>query len=113
MVDERSWGQMELIFSADGYHLRRLLLAPGGRLSLERHRQRSGHWVIVKGMARVKRGPHEFTLHPNESVFIPAGVQRCLENHSASEALEVVEVQIGHSLGEDESEQLDDASQRL
>jgi mannose-1-phosphate guanylyltransferase/mannose-6-phosphate isomerase len=111
-MSERSWGRLEPIFSADGYQLRRLLLAPGGRLAPERHLQRSEHWVIVKGMARVTRGPHEFTLHPNESVYIPAGVQHRLENHSAIEALEVVEVQIGRCLGDDEAEGIDGPDRR-
>jgi mannose-6-phosphate isomerase-like protein (cupin superfamily) len=105
----RPWGQFEVIRSAAGYEVRRLSLAPGGQLSLQRHRQRSEHWVVVKGLARVTRGPHEFTLHPNESVFIPAGAAHRLANHSMSEPLEVIEIQVGGSLGGGDVETLEDA----
>lgn len=92
---------------SEQYLLRSLSVAPGGRLSPQRHHVRSGHWVVVKGMARVTRGPHEFTLHPNESVFIPAGTNHRLENHSADEPLEVLELRVGSDLGEDEIERLE------
>jgi mannose-6-phosphate isomerase-like protein (cupin superfamily) len=113
MVIENPWGQSEVIRGTGDYEVRRLLLAPGERLPLQRHRRRSEHWVVVNGMARVTRGPHEFTLHPNESVFIPAGTQHRLENHSVSEPLEVIEVQVGGGLDEDDVERFQDAGLRV
>jgi mannose-1-phosphate guanylyltransferase/mannose-6-phosphate isomerase len=112
MVSERPWGRFEVIRVTEGYQVKRLSVDPGGRLSLQRHRHRSEHWVVVNGLAHVTRGPHEFTLHPNESVFIPAGAKHRLENHSASEPLEVIEVQVGGYLGEDDIERFEDDYQR-
>jgi mannose-6-phosphate isomerase-like protein (cupin superfamily) len=113
MIGERPWGRFEVIRSAEGYQVKRLVVAPGGRLSLQRHRHRSEHWVVVQGVARVTRGPHEFTLQANESVFIPAGARHRLANLSDDEPLEVVEVQVGTYLGEDDIERFEDDYQRV
>jgi mannose-1-phosphate guanylyltransferase/mannose-6-phosphate isomerase len=113
MTSERPWGRFEVIRSAPGYQVKRLLVSPGGALSLQRHRHRSEHWVIVNGTARVTRGPHVFTLQANESVFIPTGAKHRLENLSEGELLEVVEVQVGDYLGEDDIERFEDAYQRV
>jgi mannose-1-phosphate guanylyltransferase/mannose-6-phosphate isomerase len=108
---ERPWGHFESIEAGERYQVKRLTIAPGGRLSLQLHRQRSEHWVIVRGNALVTRGPYTLTLTENQSIFIPRGTKHRLENpHEA--LLEVIEVQIGDYLGEDDIERFEDAYQR-
>lgn len=93
------------------YQVNHLTVEPRASLPLQVHRQRSGHWVVVKGWARVTRGPHVLDLTENESIFIPAGMKHRLENpHDAP--LEVIEVQVGAYLGDDVLELLEDAYQR-
>lgn len=81
-------------------------------LPLQSHLGHSGHWVVVTGTARVTRGPHVLELTENESIFIPAGMKHCIENLRDA-PLEMIEVQVGASLAEDETERYDDAAQHL
>lgn len=110
MEVEQSWARQETIRRAEGWEIGRLALPPGGQLCLRRYRRHVVHWVVVRGVARVTRGPHRFTLHANESVFIPAGTAHRLENLSADSELEVLAVQVGHRSGGDEFERLEDAA---
>lgn len=110
MAFEQSWGRQETIRRTEGWEVGRLALPPGGQLSLRRYRRHAVHWVVVSGVARVTRGPHRFTLHANESVFIPAGTSHRLENLSVDTELEVLAVQVGHRPGDDELERLEDAA---
>ena len=82
-------------------------MLPGARLSLQKHQHRAEHWVVVSGRAQVTCGDQEFTLEPRGSVFIPAGTVHRLKN-SGSEMLEVIEVQTGSYLGEDDIERFED-----
>src|SRR5215510_9153342 len=110
-VTERPWGSFTSIEHGERYQVKRLSVAPGGRLSLQLHHRRSEHWVVVKGRALVTRGPHALELVENESIFIPQGMKHRLENRS-SEPLEVIEVQVGDYLGEDDIVRFEDAYQR-
>ena len=74
---------------------------PGATLSLQSHKKRAEHWVVVKGNAIVTKGDSVFKLSTNESVYIPIGIKHRLEN-PGKEVLEIVEVQIGSYLGEDD-----------
>lgn len=103
----RPWGYYESVDAGPGFQVKRLFVKPGGALSLQRHARRAEHWVVVSGVARVTRGPEVSTLGPNESTFVPAGVTHRLEN-AGPEPLQVVEVQSGAYLGEDDIERLDD-----
>ena len=98
---QRPWGGYEVIEARPGWQVKKLTINPGRRLSLQLHKQRSEHWVVVKGVATVTRGEEVFDLAVNESAFIPLGVKHRLENKAAS-PLEVIEVQIGAYLGEDD-----------
>ncbi|MFQ5766263.1 MAG: cupin domain-containing protein, partial [Rhodospirillales bacterium] len=80
---------------------------PGGKLSLQSHRRRSEHWVVVNGTARVTRGAETLTLKENESVSIPLGEAHRLENPGKT-PLRLIEVQSGSYLGEDDIVRLDD-----
>jgi mannose-1-phosphate guanylyltransferase/mannose-6-phosphate isomerase len=107
-VTYRPWGQFHCVDSAPGYQVKRLTIHPGEKISLQIHRKRSEHWVVVEGVATVTRGESVFTLAANESVYIAAGEKHRLENRT-SQALIVIEVQTGNFLGEDVIERFEDA----
>ena len=103
----RPWGKYDSIDSEDGYQVKRLTVNPGSKLSIQKHYHRSEHWVVVKGQARVTNGEEVFLLNQNESTYIPAEVVHCLENPGDT-LLEIIEVQIGSYLGEDDIVRLSD-----
>jgi mannose-1-phosphate guanylyltransferase / mannose-6-phosphate isomerase len=82
-------------------------IRPGATLSLQMHRHRAEHWVVVKGIARITRGEDVFLLSENESTYIPVGTVHRIEN-PGSEPLQIIEVQSGGYLGEDDIVRLDD-----
>ncbi len=104
---QRPWGAYEVIEDGDTHQVKRLTILPGRKISLQWHRRRSEHWVVVTGVATVTRGEEFFDLGVNESTFIPVGVKHRLENRTAS-ALEIIEVQVGDYLGEDDIVRVDD-----
>ena len=97
----RPWGSYDSIDQADGFQVKRIKVKPGGRLSLQSHARRAEHWIVVRGTARVTRDNDVFDLHANQSTFIPLGAKHRLENPGA-EVLELIEVQSGDYLGEDD-----------
>lgn len=103
----RPWGSYEGVDIGENFQVKRLVVNPGHTLSLQRHRQRSEHWVVVKGVARVTLDEKSFDMRVNESVCIPIGSKHRLENQS-DEPLWIVEVQCGSYLGEDDIERFDD-----
>lgn len=104
----RPWGLYQSVDAGENFQVKRITVKPGGRLSLQRHRHRAEHWVVVNGEARVTRGAETFTLRENESVYIPAGVVHRLEN-PGDVPLNLIEVQSGSYLGEDDIERLEDS----
>lgn len=103
----RPWGSYEGIGAGDRYQVKRITVKPGASLSLQMHHHRSEHWIVVKGAGRITRGEEVFTLGENESTYIPRGVKHRLENPGKLD-LELVEVQVGSYLGEDDIERFDD-----
>ena len=103
----RPWGSYQSIDAGHRFQVKQLTVKPGARLSLQLHRQRAEHWVIVEGIARVTRGEDVFDLRPNESTYIPVGTRHRLENPGA-EILRVIEIQSGDYLGEDDIIRIDD-----
>ncbi len=97
----RPWGSYDSIDIGDGFQVKRIKVKPGARLSLQSHRQRAEHWIVVRGTARVTRDNDVFELHANQSTYIPIGAKHRLEN-LGSETLELIEVQSGDYLGEDD-----------
>ena len=97
----RPWGSYDSIDQDDGFQVKRIKVKPGGRLSLQSHRHRAEHWIVVRGTARVTRDNDVFELHANQSTYIPLGAKHRLEN-PGSETLELIEVQSGDYLGEDD-----------
>lgn len=108
----RPWGFFDAIDGGDRFQVKRIMVAVGAKLSLQRHHHRSEHWVVVKGTARVTRGEETFLLAENQSTYIPIGVNHRLENVGKI-PLEIIEVQSGAYLGEDDIVRLDDQYGRL
>jgi mannose-1-phosphate guanylyltransferase/mannose-6-phosphate isomerase len=102
----RPWGWFDVLDEETKFKVKRLCVIPGRSLSMQRHNYRSEHWVVVKGKARVKCGGKEVTLCENESIYIPKRQFHQLSNLE-SDLLEIVEVQSGDYLGEDDIERLD------
>ena len=107
----RPWGYYESIDAGDGFQVKRLMIKPGARLSLQRHRHRAEHWVVVSGEAKVTRETEEMHLSANQSTFIPTGAKHRLENPGVA-PLYVIEVQSGAYLGEDDIERFADDYRR-
>ena len=103
----RPWGSYETIDEGDRFQVKRLIVNPGKKLSLQLHHHRAEHWVVVNGIATVTCGEDTFDLKANESTYIPVGTKHRLENRM-EETLEVIEVQSGGYLGEDDIERFDD-----
>ncbi|HRN61530.1 MAG TPA: mannose-1-phosphate guanylyltransferase/mannose-6-phosphate isomerase, partial [Luteimonas sp.] len=97
----RPWGSYDSIDQDDGFQVKRIKVKPGARLSLQSHAHRAEHWIVVRGTARVTRDNDVFELHANQSTYIPLGAKHRLEN-PGSEMLELIEVQSGSYLGEDD-----------
>jgi mannose-6-phosphate isomerase len=104
---ERPWGWYETVFEAPGHKVKRIGVKPGQRISLQRHRQRAEHWVVVLGSATVTVGDSTRVLRVGEHVDIALGDVHRLTNETTS-AVEIVEVQFGAYLGEDDIERLQD-----
>ena len=103
----RPWGSYDSIDMGETFQAKRLIVNPGKKLSLQSHAKRTEHWVVVKGEATVTKGEDVFVLHENESTFIPLGTRHRLEN-ATDEPLEIIEVQSGSYLGEDDIVRYDD-----
>lgn len=103
----RPWGSYEGLENGDNFQVKRLIVSPGKKLSLQMHHKRAEHWVVVSGVATVTLGENIINLQENQSTFIPMGVKHRLENKQ-SEPLEVIEVQCGTYLGEDDIVRFDD-----
>ncbi len=97
----RPWGSYDSVDNGETFQVKRLTVNPGKKLSLQSHDKRAEHWVVVKGVATVTKGEEVFLLHVNESTYIPSGTKHRLENAS-DELLELIEVQSGSYLGEDD-----------
>jgi mannose-1-phosphate guanylyltransferase/mannose-6-phosphate isomerase len=103
----RPWGWYDSIDCGERFQVKRINVKPGGSLSLQRHRHRAEHWIVVKGSALVTKGPETFMLAENQSTYIPIGEIHRLENPGETD-LEMIEVQSGGYLGEDDIERFND-----
>jgi len=107
----RPWGTYEGIDMGDRFQVKRITVKPGGKLSLQMHHHRAEHWIVVSGTAQVTRGDEVFLLSENQSTFIPLGVRHRLENPGTI-PLELIEVQSGSYLGEDDIVRFQDVYNR-
>lgn len=103
----RPWGFYESLDAGEKFRVKRICVNPGASLSLQLHRHRAEHWVVVAGVAKVNNGDKEFLLKENESTYIPIGVKHRLENPGEI-ALEIIEVQSGAYLSEDDIVRFED-----
>jgi mannose-1-phosphate guanylyltransferase/mannose-6-phosphate isomerase len=106
-VVHRPWGSFEGLAQGPRYQVKRILVKPGSSISLQLHNHRAEHWVVVKGTAKVTRGEETILLTENQSTYIPLGVIHRLENPGRID-LEIIEVQSGAYLGEDDIVRLED-----
>jgi len=108
----RPWGKYDAIDSGERYQAKRITVNPGAKLSVQMHHHRAEHWVVVSGTAKVTNGDRTFILSENESTYIPVGEVHALEN-PGKVPLEIIEIQSGSYLGEDDIVRLEDIYGRL
>jgi mannose-1-phosphate guanylyltransferase/mannose-6-phosphate isomerase len=107
----RPWGYYQSVDAGARYQVKRISVKPGGRLSLQKHHHRAEHWIVVKGTAEVTRDDEVMLVHENESVFLPIGSVHRLANPGKID-LELIEVQTGSYLGEDDIVRIEDVYHR-
>jgi mannose-1-phosphate guanylyltransferase/mannose-6-phosphate isomerase len=108
----RPWGWYDSIDLGERFQVKRIGVKPGASLSLQKHHHRAEHWIVVKGTAEVTRGSETFLLSENQSTYIPIGEVHRLRNPGRLE-LEMIEVQSGSYLGEDDIVRLEDTYGRV
>ena len=104
---ERPWGSYTVLEKGEGYKIKRVVLKPKAKLSLQLHRRRSEHWVVISGVAKVTRDEETYLAHTNESTYIPVHTKHRLENPEEV-PLQIIEVQSGEYLEEDDIERFAD-----
>lgn len=107
----RPWGNYRSLDLGERHQVKRIVVKQGGRLSLQKHHHRSEHWIVVRGTARVTVDDTVKTLHENESIYIPIGAVHRMENPGKID-LEIIEVQTGSYLGEDDIIRIEDVYNR-
>tara|TARA_B100000925_G_scaffold278451_1_gene247308 strand:+ start:1239 stop:2636 length:1398 start_codon:yes stop_codon:yes gene_type:complete len=108
----RPWGSYECIDSGKSFQVKRIIVNPGAKLSVQKHHKRSEHWVVVQGKAEVLKGEDTFLLEENESTYIPVGTIHALKN-PGDDPLHLIEVQTGSYLGEDDIVRFEDIYGRV
>ncbi|UNT42780.1 MULTISPECIES: mannose-1-phosphate guanylyltransferase/mannose-6-phosphate isomerase [Acinetobacter] len=108
----RPWGKYDCIDQSERYQVKRITVKPGQKLSTQMHHHRAEHWIVVSGTAKVSKGAETFLLTENQSVYIPVGEVHALENPGKL-PLELIEVQSGSYLGEDDIIRFDDIYGRV
>jgi len=106
--ETRPWGSYEILASGPGFQTKRVTVKPEKRLSLQWHRHRDETWVIARGTARVTVGEEQHTLGRGESMFVARNVHHRIGNISSVEPLEIIEIQTGDYLGEDDIVRVED-----
>ncbi|MFG1316040.1 mannose-1-phosphate guanylyltransferase/mannose-6-phosphate isomerase [Xanthobacter autotrophicus] len=107
----RPWGTYQTVCKGDRFQVKKIVVEPGGILSLQKHHHRAEHWVVVRGTAEVTVADRSYTVHENESTYIPIGSVHRLANPGRI-PLELIEVQTGSYLGEDDIQRFEDLYQR-
>ncbi len=107
MTDHRPWGSFTILADESDHKVKRIVVKPGQRLSLQRHKHRREHWLVVAGLALVTRNNHKIALGPGESVDIGQGDIHRVQNDGDSDVV-FIEIQLGDYFGEDDIERLED-----
>jgi mannose-1-phosphate guanylyltransferase len=108
----RPWGKYDSIDSGERFQVKRITVKPGAKLSVQMHHHRAEHWIVVSGTAKVTNGDKDILLTENQSTYIPVGVIHALEN-PGKVSLELIEVQSGSYLGEDDIVRFEDRYGRI
>ena len=111
--DERPWGSFTILDEDVDFKVKRIEVFPAKRLSYQKHRRRSEHWFVVRGIAKVTLNGKEFLVKKGEDVDIPVGTAHRVENPNAEELLVFIETQTGDYFGEDDIERLEDDFGRM
>jgi mannose-6-phosphate isomerase-like protein (cupin superfamily) len=106
--ETRPWGSFDILASGPGFQVKRLTVKTESRLSLQWHRHRDETWVVARGTAKVTVGDEEHTLGRGQSMFVARNVHHRIENISSVEPLEIIEIQTGDYLGEDDIVRVED-----
>ncbi len=109
---DKPWGSYQVLDAGKRYQVKRITVNPGEALSLQKHRHRAEHWVVVRGQAKVTRDREVFILAEDQATYLPLGAVHRLEN-PGDELLELIEVQSGDYLGEDDIVRLEDRYHRV
>lgn len=112
LTAHRPWGTYTILEESENYKIKRIVVKPGKRLSLQKHYHRSEHWIVVSGTALVTLGDKVITIRPNESTYIPIGETHRLENPGKVDVV-LIEAQVGSYLGEDDIVRLQDDFKRI
>ena len=112
LTAHRPWGTYTILEESENYKIKRIVVKPGKRLSLQKHYHRSEHWIVVSGTALVTIGEKQTLIKPNESTYIPIGEVHRLENPGKVDVV-LIEAQVGSYLGEDDIIRLDDDFERI
>jgi mannose-1-phosphate guanylyltransferase/mannose-6-phosphate isomerase len=107
----RPWGYYQSVDRGSRYQVKRIVVHPGGRLSLQKHHHRAEHWVVVRGAAEVTLNDKVQLVHENESIYLPIGATHRLANPGKID-VELIEVQTGSYFGEDDIVRIDDVYNR-
>lgn len=110
--EERPWGVYHVLDEGADFKVKRIVVKPGGRLSLQSHKHRAEHWTVIRGMATVTIDGQVFELERGGTTFVPLGARHRLEN-LGPDPLEMVEVQLGSYVGEDDIIRYDDVYSRV
>ena len=108
----RPWGSYDSVDNGERFQVKRITVKPGAKLSVQMHHHRAEHWIVVSGTAKVTNGEQELLLTENQSTYIPVGVVHALEN-PGKVPLELIEVQSGSYLGEDDIVRFEDRYGRV
>ena len=106
-MEVRPWGNFTVIEEGENYKVKRLIVNPGHRFSLQYHHRRNEHWIVVAGQARAIRNDEVLILGPDQTLYLPIGTVHRLEN-PGTQPLVIIEVQYGEYLGEDDIVRLAD-----
>jgi mannose-6-phosphate isomerase-like protein (cupin superfamily) len=111
-TEERPWGWFEILFEEAGLKVKRIMVKPGKRLSLQSHERRAEDWVVIRGRALVTLGEKTYPLEPHQAIFIPEKSKHRMENPGREEMV-FIEVQTGSYLGEDDITRYQDDFDRI
>ncbi|MBN2255852.1 MAG: phosphomannose isomerase type II C-terminal cupin domain [Deltaproteobacteria bacterium] len=111
-ADHRPWGYYEVLADEPDHKVKRIIVYPGKRLSLQRHRHRSEHWYIITGEVVVVRGEEDISLGPGQSIDIPQGTLHRIKNVGTGNVT-FIEIQTGESFAEDDVERIEDDYGRI